>query len=1031
MILVHTLGTALIEVGTERVTPSAHHRFALLLYLSAQAGRRVPRTLLNELIFPGHPEEDPTHSLRELIYRLRRAGVQIATEHDTVQLAAEGASTDYGAVIGAERLEPAQLKAIAGGFLPGYAPEDAEAFTEWLEAFRAQTTLDLSRAASREVRRGLEVCDWTAAEQAARACLVLDPANEDATFAVAEMLALSGAKTQAIEFLNHYLGEIGETSRELRLPAVLLKRRISERPADAYISRDVLLFAGRDHEIRVLREHFKHARAGSNECVAVVGEAGIGKSRLVKEFCAAATFGGASVAVATSLPHDVRRPFGAFADLLPSLIAMRGALGCSPESMRILERLTKAPAADTGSFADTVRDSAALCDSLVRAILDLVDAVAGEQLLVLAVEDVHWLDGMSLRVLGYLLSRHRTRKLFVLVTSRTSAPIADISRYAEAVRVLDIGGLPSDAIDRLTSAFAVQSDIALDDEMKQWLEDTSTGNPLFLESLLAHYSRTRERFAISPTLANLLSRRVELLSPHAATTLQICAMLGKHATLDALMDALSLSRSDLIRAVGELETARLIKSDAENIHPAHALIADVAQARLNPIERRLAHQCVALALETRLTQDRSVDVVWECAEHWVAAHDAGRALAALCRCATQASELGRPSEAAQILARALDLELSSEDRKLIGRQVVLAADAGGEPMLVFKGYEAMGDRGKTRAHDELEFAHFKACLTSSSENTDREEDLFICILAMDATPDHRVTAAMSIAKYADVHGDKAMAERAIVALPTEVLHLASPTVRLEFLMVKHCVLGEWDDAANAARALQRFAQAGTEKSHIRLGLNGALVLGRSGCSSEALEAANAAYTEATLVGSRRAIHRAALFQSELLYDIGEDRLAEKWLQHARDSFENDPTAIDDFGLTIAYLGLALLGRDAASARILFDGIASRGLFARTANNRRCGEAFAIRLRQLEGGVQISDEELRRLARSRATTPGQEGVRETEISAACHGLLLMGRRAEARQLLDDYLRSGRVTRRALNRELQDLGRELAPEPNVAT
>ena len=664
MMFVHTLGTARIDVGDAHVTPSAERKFALLLHLAAEAGRRVPRATLNDLLYPGQPERKARHALRELVYKCRQLGVPLDSDADGIQLDAAEVWTDFGAVLDAGRVDADHLTGIAGGFLPGYAPDESEAFTEWLDAFRARITFELSKILVCEIDRAETAADWATTECTARACLVLSPFNEAATFALARMLARGGAKAEALKLIEQYLSELGDASRELRLPALVLKRRISEHPPDAYVSRDLSPFVGREAEVRVLREHLARARGGSNECVAVVGEAGIGKSRLVKEFCGAASFDGASVAVATSVPHDVHRPFGAFADVLPRLLAMRGALGCAPASLRALERLTKAPTGDAGSFADTVRDSDALCDSLVHAILDLVDAIAGEQLLVLAVEDVHWLDGMSLRVIGYLLSRHRTRRLLVLVTSREAAPIAEISRYADTVRLLEIGGLASAAVERLTAAFSVQTEIALDSEMTQWLESTSTGNPLFLESLLAYYARTRERLVISPTLSNLLSRRVELLSSHATTTLQICALLGKHATLDMLMQALSLSRSDLIRAVGELEGARLIKSDQDRVHPAHALIADVAQARLNPIERRLAHQCVALALETRLTADRSVDVVWECAEHWVAAHDSARALAALRRCATQALELGRPGEAAQILARALSLEVGPDDRRL-------------------------------------------------------------------------------------------------------------------------------------------------------------------------------------------------------------------------------------------------------------------------------------------------------------------------------------------------------------------------------
>src|SRR4029079_16760302 len=69
MIFVHTLGTASIDVGSCSITPTSPRKFALLLYLAAERGRRIPRSVLQELIFPDQAERNARHSLRELIYQ--------------------------------------------------------------------------------------------------------------------------------------------------------------------------------------------------------------------------------------------------------------------------------------------------------------------------------------------------------------------------------------------------------------------------------------------------------------------------------------------------------------------------------------------------------------------------------------------------------------------------------------------------------------------------------------------------------------------------------------------------------------------------------------------------------------------------------------------------------------------------------------------------------------------------------------------------------------------------------------------------
>src|SRR5262249_42475206 len=161
-------------------------------------------------------------------------------------------------------------------------------------------------------------------------------------------------------------------------------------------------------------------------------------------------------------------------------------------------------------------------------------------------------------------------------------------------------------------------------EMLAWLKEVSAGNPLFVESLVAHYANTRERFSISPTLSSLLRRRVECLSDRARIVLHNCAMLGKYSTLDTIAEATQLPRFELVRAVGELETMRLIRAEGPNIRPLHALIADVASTRTSAVELRLSHQCVALALESLLSREQPAALVWECAEHWLSAQNTAR-----------------------------------------------------------------------------------------------------------------------------------------------------------------------------------------------------------------------------------------------------------------------------------------------------------------------------------------------------------------------------------------------------------------------
>src|SRR5258705_9367604 len=94
MIHLHTLGDAVITVGEKEIRPTAPLVFAALLYLAVERGRRVPRTALQEMLFPNVDERSGAHSLRQLLYKLRHLGAPIDADSASVLLRAEHVRDD-------------------------------------------------------------------------------------------------------------------------------------------------------------------------------------------------------------------------------------------------------------------------------------------------------------------------------------------------------------------------------------------------------------------------------------------------------------------------------------------------------------------------------------------------------------------------------------------------------------------------------------------------------------------------------------------------------------------------------------------------------------------------------------------------------------------------------------------------------------------------------------------------------------------------------------------------------------------------
>lgn len=221
VIFVHTLGTARIDVGDRSVGPTSVKKFALLLYLTAEAGRPAPRGVLYDLLFPDLAEKNAQHALRELVYQLRRMGAKIEATPDGVWLPAEAVRSDWSEVVRSGRPDASQLRAIEGGFLPGYAPAHSEGFAEWFDTHRSRVGSVLTRMLSALLREHAEALTSADAEQVARAILAIDPLNEAATLKLAESHILSGSRAKASSLLDHFAESVGRAPELTRYAAIL------------------------------------------------------------------------------------------------------------------------------------------------------------------------------------------------------------------------------------------------------------------------------------------------------------------------------------------------------------------------------------------------------------------------------------------------------------------------------------------------------------------------------------------------------------------------------------------------------------------------------------------------------------------------------------------------------------------------------------------------------------------------------------------------------------------------------------------
>ena len=386
---------------------------ALLVFLALAPGRRATRARLHALLWPDVDEERARRSLNESVRRLRLVlgRDRLRSSGDTIELADEGLAVD--ALAGPPPRTPEPIAT----FLDGFSLEDAEPFNEWADAERGRW---LARRAAEALARGEDALDASRHREAAAwagAVHARDPLSVPATGLRMRALALAGDAGGALSAWHAHV-EAFESLGEPPDPTLAaLARRIREEPATAVrapsVSRPLVGRAG------VHRRAFgllADALAGATSVVAVAGEPGAGKSRLVAALRERGALEGAATLAVTAMEMERQASWSALRGLLRAGLArLPGVPAASPDALAVLAWLVPgAVAVPPRAPADEGEVSAAL-QSLLRAVTD-------EQPLVLALDDAHWADPASLRALHAALRDVADLPLLLVLTLETPRP---------------------------------------------------------------------------------------------------------------------------------------------------------------------------------------------------------------------------------------------------------------------------------------------------------------------------------------------------------------------------------------------------------------------------------------------------------------------------------------------------------------------------------------------------------------------------------------------------------------------------------
>ena len=623
---------------------------SLLAYLASHRERAHPRSQLAGLLWGDRPEQKARASLSTSLWHIRRClpdeefligdphSVQFNPEVDvwldTEEFIARSAN-------GNTRELEAAVALYRGDFLEAF-------YDEWVVEERYRLAVRCCEALARLMHRQEAEGQYHAALETAGRLLERDPLREDAHCLAMRAYCRLGQRSGALEQYRRcreaLLEELGvEPAAETRqyYQAILEGRVEIGRPTPAgAVRRETVVTAagagdpldvaavsplvGREEELRKLHGHWRRALAGQGGLLLVRGEAGVGKTRLLREFAARPPSQAERVLWGRCYEFERLLPYQPIVEALQGCRAYLNATDVPDWARREVGRLLPEAGEQHGRLSERGQpepEEALLFEGVVA----FLGSLAGERPCLLVVEDLHWASESTLQMLHYLV-RHLPGKPVVLVGTYRPEAVG----LAHALRgmarrlgreglsqVLDLHRLGAEAVEELVVAMSGAGEAVL--PLARRLHADTDGNPFFLmETIKALFSSgalrleggiwrgdygriSKDDIPLASTVSQAIHARSARLAPQVQKALRLASVLGREFDFDLLNAVLGQGEEATLEALDDLLRHRLIE---EGSGPAgrdyafsHHKIREVIYAGIPKRRRQHAHARVGAAME--------------------------------------------------------------------------------------------------------------------------------------------------------------------------------------------------------------------------------------------------------------------------------------------------------------------------------------------------------------------------------------------------------------------------------------------------
>ena len=453
---------------------------------------------------------------------------------------------------------------------------------------------------------------------------------------------------------------------------------------------------GRDSEMHTLRGIVIELRQGRGQIVSVMGEAGLGKSRLVSELYKSPTpVAGKKVALlwmeGRSLSYETTTPYAPFIDLFKPHFDLEAQSTDAERYQAIKERLIQDASAHVeeiapylasmleieipGEDAERVRylTPPQLRQGVYNAVCTYIETLASQNPLVVVLDDVHWIDPTSLDLMEQLLplTERVPLLLMALFRPRRQEPSWQFHETAERDYAHRYQSVILQPLSKVNSRKLVANLLEVDDlphKVRTMIMEKAEGNPFYVEEVIRslldsglvirkdgrwHATEDIENISVPDTLSAVITTRLDQLDEDSRQVAQTASVIGRQFPFD-ILQTVHFAKDPLDRSLTDLQRRELIREKSrvpERLYMfKHTLTQETVYASLLLKKRRELHKSVAECLEAN--QPERVN---EIARHFMEARQYARALPHLVEAGNRAAKSYSTKEAIELYTQAIDL----------------------------------------------------------------------------------------------------------------------------------------------------------------------------------------------------------------------------------------------------------------------------------------------------------------------------------------------------------------------------------------